>query len=425
MVIAVALVLAASGAAGGEAEEQALEAMPTLPGKGWRPLFDGKTLKGWTVVEKEAFDSHAEVKVEKGAVLLNAGMPFTGVVCKEKFPSTNFELAVDALRRSGSDIFCGVTFPVGKSAVTLVLGGWGDTVVGLSSVDDQNASNNETMRNIGFKNKRWYRVRVRVTDGKIEVWIGSRKVVELARPGRRFSVYEELEVLRPFGFFSWRSEGSLRNIRVRELTDEVAALPPLAGKGWAPLYDGKTLKGWKVVAEGEREEAKMAAVADGLIVCRAGFELTGVAWQGKFPTMGYEVAVDAMKVAGGDFFCGVTFPIGKMSATLVVGGWGGTTVGISNVNDFSANENETTRDMEFQKGRWYRVRLRVTPERLEAWIDKEQVVDLKTKGLRFTLWLQQEAYRPFGINAYQTKAALRSIMLRRLGKAAATKTPGK
>jgi hypothetical protein len=232
------------------------------------------------------------------------------------------------------------------------------------------------------------------------------------RIGRKLDVYPVLEPLRPFGFFSWSTDAKLRNIQVRSL--DVPKLPDLPGKGWKPLLNGKNLDGWKVVAEGEAKEAEMARALGDTVICQDGFELTGIAWKGEFPRTNYEVAVDAMRVSGEDFFCGMTFPIGKSAATLVVGGWGGTVVGISNVDGANASENETTQDMTFAKERWYRIRLRVTEQRIQVWIDKDRVIDLKAKGRKFAVWLQQEAYLPFGINAWQTKAALRNLMLRSL-----------
>ena len=56
-----------------------------------------------------------------------------------------------------------------------MIGGWGGGgVVGISSVDDLDASENETMNIEGFNDNTWYRVRVRVTDQKIEAWIDRR-----------------------------------------------------------------------------------------------------------------------------------------------------------------------------------------------------------------------------------------------------------
>ena len=63
------------------------------------------------------------------------------------------------MRLDGSDFFCSTTFPVGKDPCTLVVGGWGGMVVGLSNVDHEDASENGTTKTMTFKNKRWYRVR--------------------------------------------------------------------------------------------------------------------------------------------------------------------------------------------------------------------------------------------------------------------------
>jgi hypothetical protein len=390
------------------------DALPELPGLGWERLFDGRTMKGWKICEEGELVARGDIAVQDGSLRLKAGMPFTAIKYANKFPTENYEIAVDARRVSGWDIFCGLTFPVGKGHVTLVCGGWGDTVVGLSSVDGENAANNETTRNIGFENDRWYRIRARVTTTRVQAWINEKQVVNLRRIGRSFNVYPQLEPLRPFGFFAWRTDAMVRNIRLRTL--ETKPLPKLPGKGWKPLFDGKTLKGWKVVAEGEEREKRMARAADGVVLCERGFELTGIAWEHDFPKTNYEVALDAMRVEGQDFFCGMTFPIGKQAATLIIGGWGGTVVGLSNVNDMSASENETSTDKVFGEERWYRIRLRVTDQKVQAWINAEQIINLPRKDRAFNVWLQQEAYLPFGLNAWQTQAAWRNIKLRRLEK---------
>ena len=38
--------------------------------------------------------------------------------------------------------------------------------------------------------------------------------------------------------------------------------------------------------------------------------------------MDYELRLEAKRVEGGDFFCGLTFPVGKEYCTLILGGWG-------------------------------------------------------------------------------------------------------
>ena len=122
-----------------------------------------------------------------------------------------------------------------------------------------------------------------------------------------------------------------------------------------------------------------------------------------------------MKLEGSDFFCGLTFPVGKSACTLIVGGWGGMVVGLSNVDGADASENETSAGMEFKRDRWYRIRLRVTDEKIEAWIDQEQLVNLETKGKFIGLRHGDiNLSLPLGIATYETKAAIRDIRLRRL-----------
>jgi hypothetical protein len=130
--------------------------------------------------------------------------------------------------------------------------------------------------------------------------------------------------------------------------------------------------------------------------------------------MDYEIAIEAMRVEGGDFFCGLTFPVANTACTLVVGGWGGTVVGLSNLDGVDAAENETSREMEFEDRRWYRIRVRVTVGRIEAWIDGRQVVNLSTAGRRLSLRPGDiQKALPLGISTYMTRAAVRDIVLRR------------
>jgi hypothetical protein len=122
-----------------------------------------------------------------------------------------------------------------------------------------------------------------------------------------------------------------------------------------------------------------------------------------------------MRVEGDDFFSAVTFPVGDAALTLVVGGWGGSTVGLSIIDGEMAAENETCLYREFDQKRWYRIRLRVRGPRIEAWIDKEQVVDLATEGRKLTVSWEMEPPLPFGIATWRTTGAVRDIRVRLIG----------
>lgn len=200
----------------------------------------------------------------------------------------------------------------------------------------------------------------------------------------------------------------------------VAAPVRSAEPEWKNLFDGATLAGWKDSQfDGGGKIRVEKSFRDGgpAIILEAGNYLTGITWAGanQPPRVNYEISLEAMKIEGGDFFCGLTFPVKDSACTFVVGGWGGTVVGLSNVDDLDASENDTTQGGKFEHNRWYAIRVRVTDQLIEAWIDKEKLVQLELKGRRIGLRFGDiDKSLPLGIAAYQTKAALRAIKLRRL-----------
>lgn len=184
-------------------------------------------------------------------------------------------------------------------------------------------------------------------------------------------------------------------------------------KNWKSLFDGKSLKGWKVTNFGGQGEV---TIKDGAIVMDFGSEITGITYAGKqkLPKSNYEISLEAQRVDGGDFFCGLTFPVKDDHASLIVGGWAGAVVGISSIDGKDASENETTTRMNFNKGQWYQIRLRVTDEKLQTWIDDKPVVDVKIKDRKISTRPEVDLSKPLGISCWQTRAALRKIRLRTL-----------
>eukprot|EP01035_Chromulina_nebulosa_P035447 gene35446-47650_t len=184
------------------------------------------------------------------------------------------------------------------------------------------------------------------------------------------------------------------------------------------LFDGATLAGWKPSAFDSQKEVKVEkAFRDGkpAIVAEKSDYLSGISWAdaATLPKTNYEISLAAMRVGGSDFFCGLTFPVGESACTFVVGGWSGMVVGLSNVDNMDASENETSQGKEFKSGRWYRIRVRVTPAKIEAWIDDEQMVDLETKDKKIGLRFGDISHSlPLGIAAYQTEAAWRELRLK-------------
>ncbi|MGH9370376.1 MAG: 3-keto-disaccharide hydrolase [Vicinamibacterales bacterium] len=181
---------------------------------------------------------------------------------------------------------------------------------------------------------------------------------------------------------------------------------------WQPLFDGKTLTNWQSTTFAG---AGAVRVENGQIILEAGADLTGINWIGPdLPTTNYEIALHAMRLEGSDFFAGVTFPVANSFCSLILGGWGGTVVGLSSINTLDASENQTSQSADFESNRWYAVRIRVTPAKIEVWLDERQIIDQDLKDNKVDTRMEVDPSRPLGVASWQTKSALRDLRLRRL-----------
>jgi hypothetical protein len=180
---------------------------------------------------------------------------------------------------------------------------------------------------------------------------------------------------------------------------------------WRPLFDGKTLGKWRPTGFGGEGEV---VVEDGAIRIGMGVDLSGITWSGEVPRQRYEITLDAQRADGNDFFCGLTFPVGEDPCSLIVGGWGGGVVGLSSIDGEDAAHNATTSFKEFKSGRWYAIRVRVSPERIECFIDDEKVIDQPLEGRRLSIRDEVLPSRPLGIATYATTALVQNIRWRPL-----------
>ncbi len=178
------------------------------------------------------------------------------------------------------------------------------------------------------------------------------------------------------------------------------------------LFDGQTLNGW---ISSDFAGRGSVTVSNGQINIGLG-HMTGItlAHTNDLPRMNYEVSLEAMRVEGGDFFCGLTFPVGKQDCSFIVGGWGGGTVGLSSINSEDASQNETTTFKNFVNGKWHRIRLRVEPGKIQAWIDEERVVNFELEDKRLSIRFEVEPALPLGLSTWNTAAAYRNIRFKKL-----------
>jgi hypothetical protein len=179
---------------------------------------------------------------------------------------------------------------------------------------------------------------------------------------------------------------------------------------WQPLFDGKTLNNWQPTKFGGEGAVR---VEDGQIILEmGGADLTGITWTGpQLPKTNYELALQAMRLDGHDFFAGITFPVADSFCSLILGGWAGT---VSSIDGMDASENETSQSIAFDDRRWYDVRIRVTPEKIQAWLDERKIIDQDITGKKIDTRAEVDLSQPLGVAAWRTRSAVRNIRLRRL-----------
>ncbi len=187
----------------------------------WTYLFDGESLKHWTAIQ----DGDDIVRVEDDVLVLGMGPTTTLIRFEEEgseitIPRENYEIEYVSRRTAGVDFFSALTFPIGDKYVTFVNGGWGGFVVGISNIDDMDASENSTSSFMNFKTDQWYRFRVQVTNRALRVWINDEKIIDYIVEGHSLRTRFEVSRCEPLGFASWASEGELKVVRTRALTEE-------------------------------------------------------------------------------------------------------------------------------------------------------------------------------------------------------------
>jgi hypothetical protein len=179
--------------------------------------------------------------------------------------------------------------------------------------------------------------------------------------------------------------------------------------GWTTLLDGKGLGEWKSTPFGGEGEV---TAKDGVLRIEMGVDLSGVTWQGKFPRKDFEIELEARRVDGTDFFCGLTFPVGEDHCSLILGGWGGGVVGLSSIDGEDAANNGTTQILSFDKNHWYAVRVRVGADRIACFLDGKQIIDQPLADHIISVRQEVIPSQPLGIATYATTAEIRGIRWR-------------
>ena len=178
---------------------------------------------------------------------------------------------------------------------------------------------------------------------------------------------------------------------------------------------------WRVL-KGKWEECQFGGdgeitITDDLITMDYGDPITGIRWAGDVLRDNYEVEVEGRRTDGFDFFCALTFPVGeKGRASLVLGGWGGGTVGISSIDDRDASDNDTTMFRDFKNNQWYKARVRVEKTRLAVWIDDVLMFEHPRKDHTFDIRYEMDPCLPLGVANFQCVSEIKYVRVRALAK---------
>jgi hypothetical protein len=172
------------------------------------------------------------------------------------------------------------------------------------------------------------------------------------------------------------------------------------------LFDGETLDFWD---SAPFPFCGKIEVHDSAIILQRGQPLSGIVWNGLIRQMNYELSLQAKRIDGEDFFCGITFPIGQNFASLLIGSSGGSDCRLCCIGGLEPSV--SAQSQPFENERWYSVRLRVAGTHIQAWIDETAAVDLDTTDKMLALRDDLAASKPLAIMTNNASAAVRKIVL--------------
>lgn len=181
----------------------------------WISILNADNEKSW---EKVSYKIPSISEIKDGMLILSAGHPFTGRNWTQPFPQLNYEIRFEGMRTAGNDFFASLTFPVADSHCTLITGGWGGDIVGLSSIDGWDASENETRTYFNFENDQWYSFHLAVRADQIQVRINDKPLIKALISGRAIGLRPgDTEKSRPLGFATYNTTGVIRKVEYRLL----------------------------------------------------------------------------------------------------------------------------------------------------------------------------------------------------------------
>lgn len=196
-------------------EQEIAEMVSSQPEAEWNELGP----ENWEAVD---YGMAGSVAWREGVLQIDGGESLLGGCWKDELPIAPYEVELQAKRVSGNDFFCGLTVPVRgrEEAVTLVLGGWGGSVTGISSIDEKDASDNETTSYRLYKDDHWYHIRMEVCEDRLAAWIDGEQIVEMSLLGKKLSLHAgPIEACASLGVATWQTAAEMKGVRWRTLPE--------------------------------------------------------------------------------------------------------------------------------------------------------------------------------------------------------------
>jgi hypothetical protein len=181
----------------------------------WQELALQEGPEGW---ESVIFGGEGEVEFDGESIRMGFGSPLTAVAWQgaAELPD-EYEIEVVAARLDGSDFFCALNLPIGEQRASVVLGGWGGALCGLSCVNGEDASMNATRSFRGFDRGQSYRLRVRVDAIQVQAWVDDELLFAQTRDGVEFSLRTEVSPAGRLALSCFQTSARIDAVRWRRL----------------------------------------------------------------------------------------------------------------------------------------------------------------------------------------------------------------
>lgn len=251
-------------------------AQPPARDNGFTPLFDGKTLAGWTT-RGGRYDGNAVWTVEDGALVGRQGEKSAGglIYTARRYGSflLTLEAKIDYPFDSGIFLHMLPREEGDKKGLQITIDYRPNGEVGGIYADGWLHHNQEAKAK--FHRDEWNRFDVRCAGipPRVEVWLNGERITDYARSSDAGFATTGHIGLQVHGARNDPGRACFRNIRLRELptfdrgsftVDDSGFLRTKAGSGWTKLFNGRDLEGWEAVGGG----VEGYVVRDGVLAFR-------------------------------------------------------------------------------------------------------------------------------------------------------------